>query len=137
MKAIIYTGIALFSAASVYGLTDYYKSNKNGSLNNLYKETELQEKVYSMAPLMKLIAADNEAVALQNSTAKEKKEQLAEEMLLKNLSYKTDRRIDLEDFSRGRIAAKVKREDLVSMDDSTSVSDIVPVAEKTIDSTKN
>src|SRR5882757_4455761 len=133
MKAIIYTGIVLFSAASVYGLTDYYKSNKNGSLNNLYKENEPQEKVYRMAPLMKLIAADNEAVLLQNSTAKEKREQLAEEKLLKDLSLKINRGINLEDFSRGRIVMRVRREDLIPID-SASVSNLIPVAEKTVDS---
>jgi len=132
MKAIIYTGIVLFSAASVYGLTDYYKSNKNGSLNNLYKENEPQEKVYRMAPLMKLIAADNEAVLLQNSTAKEKREQLAEEKLLKDLSHKINRGINLEDFSRGRID-RIRREDLIPID-SASVSNFMPVAEKTVDS---
>jgi hypothetical protein len=38
MKAIIYAGIGLFSVAAVYGLADYYNSQKKGALDNLYKE---------------------------------------------------------------------------------------------------
>ncbi len=38
MKAIIYAGIGLFSVASVYGVADYYSSNKQGELKNLYAE---------------------------------------------------------------------------------------------------
>ena len=40
MKAIIYAGLGLFSVATVYGVVDYYNSQKKGTLDNLYKEPE-------------------------------------------------------------------------------------------------
>jgi len=43
MKAIIYAGIGLFSAASIYGLTDYYHSEEKGTLKNLYKEAPVSK----------------------------------------------------------------------------------------------
>jgi len=43
MKAIIYTGIGLISAAAVYGMADYYGSNRNGSLKALYHEHVIPE----------------------------------------------------------------------------------------------
>ena len=41
MKAIIYAGIGLFSVATVYGVSDYYNSKKNGELKKLYVEEKL------------------------------------------------------------------------------------------------
>ena len=40
MKAIIYAGIGLFSAATVYGVVDYYGTKKTGTLDKMYKEEE-------------------------------------------------------------------------------------------------
>ena len=41
MKAIIYAGISLFSVATVYGVVDYYSSQKRGTLDKLYKEEDV------------------------------------------------------------------------------------------------
>lgn len=38
MKAIIYAGIGIFSAASIYGVVDYYNTNSKGVLDKMYQD---------------------------------------------------------------------------------------------------
>lgn len=38
MKAIIYAGIGIFSAASIYGVVDYYNTNSKGVLDKIYQD---------------------------------------------------------------------------------------------------
>ena len=99
MKAIIYAGIGLFSVATVYGLADYYSSQKKGTLNNLYKEeehiNETEKPVVNTAVITKkglesnLISSKTVALNTTDKTTKKSKHQ--------------KRAIHLEDFSRGRI----------------------------------
>ena len=99
MKAIIYAGIGLFSVATVYGVADYYSSQKKGILDNLYKEEEpLKETVNStgnttVIPVKNSVTnvSVNKTMALTTSVKKEKKVK------------QPKRKMRLEDFSRGRI----------------------------------
>jgi hypothetical protein len=100
MKAVIYAGIGLFSAASVYGVIDYYGAKKQGVLNNLYTE-EAEETPPAVA------AANNPATTAVLKTtvtnaplaAVEKKVVAAKEKKAK----KQKRTITLKSFSRGEI----------------------------------
>lgn len=99
MKAIIYAGIGLFSVATVYGLADYYSSQKKGTLDNLYKEeessNETEKPVVNTAVITKKDLesnlSSNKAVALTTTVKTAKR------------SKQPKRTIRLEEFSRGRI----------------------------------
>ena len=95
MKAIIYAGIGLFSAASVYGVVDYYNDSHNGQLKNLYKEEEISDK-----PEMEI--KENVAVLTNTTDANEKKEITAVQQK-KKLKKNAGKKIDIDDFSRGKI----------------------------------
>jgi hypothetical protein len=102
MKAIIYAGIGLFSVATVYGVADYYSSQKKGTLQQLYKETDEEEVVSEKTGITKkelstvdLTTASKVATAVIKKTAGSKK------------VLKPKRTIRLEEFSRGRIEEPV------------------------------
>jgi hypothetical protein len=104
MKAIIYAGIGLFSAATVYGVVDYYGAKKQGVLKNLYAE-EAEE------PLPPVAAANNPATTAVLKTkdvdaplaAVEKKVVTVKEKKAKKLK----RTITFKSFSRGAIMEEV------------------------------
>ena len=97
MKAIIYAGISLFSVATVYGVVDYYSSQKRGTLDKLYKEEdvpatpEIKDVTTTVMPVnnTEIISVNNKAMNLTTRTAKKSKA--------------VKRTIKMEDFSRGRI----------------------------------
>ncbi len=106
MKAIIYAGIGLFSAASVYGVVDYYSTKSNGTLEKMYKDeaplSEIKEEKIATAPLIET-AIKNEAVTskasgaiAKNKTSKKSK---------RNKKYV--REFKFSNFSRGRIVPRV------------------------------
>jgi hypothetical protein len=113
MKAIIYAGIGLFSAASVYGVVDYYSTKNNGTLDKMYKEEaplpESKEETVTTAPLT-VTAIKNETVTNKASVAKTKTSKKSK----KNKIYV--REFKFSNFSRGRIVPKV-------------IEDVKPVAE--------
>jgi hypothetical protein len=93
MKAIIYAGIGLFSIASVYGVADYYISNKNGSLDKLYKEEEpiqVLGKITIITPF-------------EETTIKKAVEKKDAGDIVKVIENKKSKRFSLDDFSRARI----------------------------------
>ena len=104
MKAIIYTGIGLFLAASIFGAVDYYNTNKKGAIDKLYKAkvTVLQpeEEKNSTIELSKVETKTEATVATASSTVK------------KNIAKKYRKfkkpvpEIKFSDFSRGRILSK-------------------------------
>ncbi len=99
MKAIIYAGIGLFSVASVYGVVDYFHSQKKGVLDNLYKEepvTQAEEKPASISPVTPV-----NQIVLKQVTSSAIAAHKTERTLQKTRTVK--RRIRLNDFSRGRI----------------------------------
>ena len=97
MKAIIYAGIGLFSVASVYGVADYYSTQKKGTLDKMYQEDVVAEQ-------------DTKSVITQVDMPLKKDE--LNSAVDKNIfvavkvskKIKTQKRtIKMEDFSRGRI----------------------------------
>lgn len=96
MKAIIYAGIGLFSAASVYGVVDYYNTKSKGTLDKMYKEEGpliviKKEKTPSTLPVITEItkaAPDSTTVVPQKGSKRTKL---------------PVRRIKFDDFSRARI----------------------------------
>ena len=103
MKAIIYAGITLFSAAGIYGVTDYYSTKSTGGLNSIYIEETVVPDIKTEPPTaaspapapLKKETAVTEEVPKNNATGKVKKIKI------------NNRVIRLEDFSRGRIVRKV------------------------------
>ena len=97
MKAIIYAGIGLFSVASVYGVADYYSTQKKGTLDKMYQEDVVAEQDTKSVitqvdmPLKKdeLNSAVNKNIFVAAKVSKKIKNQ--------------KRTIKMEDFSRGRI----------------------------------
>ena len=106
MRAIIYAGIGLFSAASVYGVVDYYNTKSNGTLEKMYKEEtplfESKEETITTVPLTET-AIKNEAVSDKASVAKTKTK--TSKKSKKNKIYV--RGFKFSNFSRGRIVPKV------------------------------
>jgi hypothetical protein len=106
MKAVIYAGIGLFSIASVYGLADYYNSQKKGALDKLYTEEEIpaapkvEEKTTIILPVKNL-----ETGVVENKTVTTK-------VKSKKIAKKKRREIKFENFSRGRILEEVKIEEV-------------------------
>lgn len=107
MKAIIYAGIGLFSVASVYGVADYYSSNKKGELKKLYVEEKQpvaipaeEEKTVEVIPVKnaETTAAETKVVTKVKSPKKVKK------------ARKT---IRFDDFSRARIPEQVVKEEKI------------------------
>lgn len=99
MKAIIYAGIGLFSVATVYGIADYYNTQKKGTLDKLYREEEpvkIPEKTFVPPALS----------PVNNTVAVNPKDQ---QLVLNSISKKIrsgripKRTIRLNEFSRGRI----------------------------------
>lgn len=107
MKAIIYAGIGLFSAATVYGVADYYNSRKKGELDKLYAEKEAApapptaEKTTATLPVNYVEPGDAEAKSVIANVKPVKK-------------YKeSKRKIKMEDFSRARIPEEMVQDDKV------------------------
>jgi len=101
MKAIIYAGIGLFSVASVYGVVDYYSTQKKGTLDRLYKEP--QEVVVTETP----VVVDNPAPV--NATKTNVVNTVAVSKVVKKIK-RQKRTIRLDDFSRSRIPDPVVME---------------------------
>lgn len=95
MKAIIYAGIGLFSVATVYGIADYYSTQKKGTLNNLYKE---QEEIPA-EPEKEL--ANNNVVPVDLKEINSTNVAALPKAIRKIKLHK--RTISLDEFSRGRI----------------------------------
>lgn len=96
MKAIIYAGISLFSVATVYGVVDYYSSQKRGTLDKLYKEEEvsvapeIKKEITTVMPVknVELVSTNNKTTNIATKATKK---------------LNAKRTIKMEDFSRGRI----------------------------------
>lgn len=95
MKAIIYAGIGLFSAASVYGIVDYYNDSHKGKLKDLYREEEIADKPQT---------ENRQNIAELNNKAIPSEKRPATTVLQKKKTKKnTVKKINLDDFSRGKI----------------------------------
>lgn len=128
MKAIIYAGIGLFSAASIYGVPDYYHSEEKGVLKNLYKdapaiketkavespsERDIKMEDYSRAKIEEPVEAKQNASVIKNLRAVKK----GNEPVFKMTESKRKlRKIKLSDFSR---SALIVRDTAAVIDSST------------------
>lgn len=92
---MIYAGVGLLTAASVYGVVDYYNARKQGAFNHLYKDEDVT--------VVKKIAlpANTKTTAINSDSATASTNNTDEIKLAAN---HVKRHIRLEDFSRGRIA---------------------------------
>lgn len=122
MKAIIYAGIGLFAAASIYGVADYYTAKKQGTLDHLYEEEETvpakNEKATLTIPAKttgNITNAVTEAFSTEKTSSKKKKNK-----------RKAERVIEVEDFSRGRIEEPVIEEQATAAEVS-----VIPIANTT------
>ena len=110
MKAIIYAGIGLFSAATVYGVVDYYETKKTGTLDKMYKEEEPVVPVKEETINTVELPVKNEAV--KATTAKTKIATTKTSKTKRTFPFKTKvREVKFSDFSRGRIVPKKVTED--------------------------
>lgn len=109
MKAIIYAGIGLFSVATVYGVSDYYNSKKNGELKKLYVEEKLpppapaaEEKTVEVIPVKNAETTSTETKAVKTKVRSPKKVK------------QVKKTIRFENFSRGRIKEPVVLEEKIA-----------------------
>ncbi len=122
MKAIIYAGIGLFSIASVYGVADYYISNKNGSIDNLYKEAEPIQALGKLPVIM----------PFEETAVKKPVEKTGAVDITKTIENKKTKRFSLDDFSRARIPELVVDERIdipVEQPVKTDTSSVIKTAE--------
>jgi hypothetical protein len=101
MKAIIYAGIGLFSAATVYGIADYYGTKKSGSLEKMYKEETAPLPVKEKASAVPLPSAElkKETIAVSGKSTITKSNAAKKVKKIKKAVPK----IKFSDFSRGRL----------------------------------
>lgn len=101
MKALIYAGIGLFSVASVYGIADYYQSQKKGTLTRLYKDDDEMVEI-------KKASTGTVAMPISDKNAGEISVPANETKVARvNKTVKAPKRIRMEDFSRGKIEPPV------------------------------
>lgn len=101
MKTIIYAGIGLFAAASIYGAADYFRSSKKGTLKALYQEEQAIEPAVAPVKTATVTAAD-----LKTDSKNSGSDTAATKTVTKavnKVKAKRPKRIRMEDFSRGRI----------------------------------
>lgn len=114
MKAIIFAGIGLFAAATIYGITDFAAGKKNGTLDKLYKEEatvpsgeENEVTTASVVAVEKTEVPSGKAVnsnpAVKKATPRKKTKKVKAEEI---------RFIKLENFSRGRIMPKAVKDEV-------------------------
>jgi hypothetical protein len=115
MKVIIYAGVGLFSAATVFGVVDYYGTKKAGTLDKMYKEEEpvLPVKEETMNTLE--LPVKNEPV--KATAAKTKIATTKTSNTKRNFPFKARvREVKFSDFSRGKILPKKVAEDTKTLE---------------------
>jgi len=105
MKAIIYTGIGLFAAASIYGMVDFAATKKKGTMEKMYKEEAVA------APEKETVVPD-EVIPTKEITSNNVTNETAAKTSSKKIKRQKTftREIKFSDFSRGRIAPKEVKE---------------------------
>jgi sorbitol-specific phosphotransferase system component IIBC len=118
MKAIIYAGIGLFSAATIYGVVDYYNTKNKGTIDKLYKEeipvSGDKKETIQTQNAVELTKAKEESTFLNDNTTLKKN---AEKKYKK--SKPSIREVRFSDFSRGRIVPKVAEDTKTVVADKT------------------
>ncbi len=99
MKAIIYAGVALFGIAATYGVDDYYKTNTKNAINKMYEEQEeVLDEYEATSEENKITPA-----VYKDATKKEDAIKLTPTNTKKIKRKKYERKIELENYSRGKI----------------------------------
>lgn len=127
MKAIIYAGVGLITAASVYGITDFYREQQSGKLNNLYKPVKTEVKV----PEKNVPIAAVEPVKTEKLTTSDTKETIQKDKQPATRvaqKEKTKRTMKMKYFSRGEI---------VEPEETREYTPVEPVEEITVKDIKN
>jgi len=122
MKAIIYAGVGLLTAASVYGVVNYYHAKKEGTFNHLYKDEAVVKNTNTQFDSAKKVNVNSDSAEYIPTSADNDSQK-----------KKFRPRIQLEDFSRGRIDYVRRRPMIVK--DSEYVKPVVEDEEK-VDSSK-
>lgn len=111
MKAIIFAGIGLFAAATIYGITDFAADKKKGTIDKLYKEEpapsvaeETETTVTPAAAPEENTATNKTSAAVKNTSVKKKARKFKVEEI---------REIKFSEFSRGRIPSKLVKKEVV------------------------
>jgi len=126
MKALIYAGIGLFSVASVYGIADYYQSQKKGTIDRLYSDEDEKLQVVPVNEKKEINPGNKKELSRfvtpvkEISTAKSTKK-----------TRTAKRAIRFEDFSRGRIEKPVTIAEVIE-DIPKEVITIKPEEEKIV-----
>jgi hypothetical protein len=107
MKAIIFAGIGLFAAATIYGVTDFATDKKKGTIDKLYKEEPATPVIEEKEDIALPVTAKEETAADQNATAANKS---TVKKKLKKFKPVTIDEIKFSDFSRGRIERKIVKQ---------------------------
>lgn len=114
MKAVIFAGIGLFAAATIYGITDFAADKKKGTLDKLYKEEATvpsgEENEVTTAPAVTVEKTEVTSGMAVNSTAAVKK--ATPRKKTKKIKAEEPRFIKLENFSRGRILPKAVKDEV-------------------------
>jgi len=115
MKAIIYAGIGLFSAASVYGVVDFYQTQKSGKLKGMYDETSaplasertIEAEDYSRGKIDEPMA-ENISTTLneKKNTDNAKTNKKLAPSKKRSKAKKEVREITFKSFSRGRLVPR-------------------------------
>ncbi len=105
MKTIIYAGIGLFAAASIYGAADYFRSAKKGTLKALYQEEQTVESAAVSTAVKTTTTASTADLKTDNKNSGTEANAAEKTITKANTKVKAKRpkRIRMEDFSRGRI----------------------------------
>lgn len=105
MKAFIYLSVLLITAGSAFGLADYFKEQKNGTLAKLYREEEEETAPVTAKESVIEPATSAQPATLVNSGASEKmvaEKTVAKTNSVKKIKKKKERKpISLKMFSRG------------------------------------
>lgn len=117
MKAIIYAGIGLFSAASVYGVADFYQTQKSGKMKGMYQESSVPPPLASERTIE---AEDYSRGKIDESVAENVSNSSADKKIADNIktnkkisankkrvkAKKEVREINFKSFSRGRLVPR-------------------------------
>jgi superfamily I DNA and/or RNA helicase len=105
MKAIIYAAVALFTAASIYGATDYFRSASIGSLKNLYAEPPAEAAVIKKDNTSNLTPVSTSSTDEKKSNLitgiSQAKKKASKPRVKEKVFFK------LDDFSRARIPDRI------------------------------
>lgn len=111
MKAIIFAGIGLFAAATIYGITDFAADKKKGTIDKLYKEEPAPAAAAANeTAVTPVVAAEEKTTAPVTAPASK----AAAKKKVKKFKVEEVREFKFSEFSRGRIIPKVVKKEVAA-----------------------